>query len=58
MSPLKDWQNWTSDWTSFFFQRGGNKQAAEEIYWFPSLKLSKHEIVWKQYTRFLNLAET
>ena len=30
------------------FHRGENsqnKQAAEEIHWFPSLKLSKHEIV-------------
>ena len=26
------------------FHRGQNKQAAEEIHLFPSLKLSKHEI--------------
>ena len=32
------------------------KQAAEEIHWFPSLKLSKHEIVWKQHTKFLKRA--
>ena len=41
------------------FHRGENsqnKQAAEEIHWFPSLKLSKHEIVWKQQTKFLNWA--
>ena len=30
-----------------------NKQAAEEIHSFPSLK---HEIVWKQHTKFLNWA--
>ena len=33
-----------------------NKQTGEEIHWFPSLKLSKLEIVWKQYTTFLNRA--
>ena len=41
------------------FYRGENsqnKQAAEEIHSFPSLKLSKHEIVWKQHTEFLNRA--
>ena len=41
------------------FHRGENsqnKQAAEEIHSFPSLKLSKHEIVWKQHTTFLNRA--
>ena len=27
------------------FHRGENKQATEEIHSFPSLKLSKHEIV-------------
>ena len=27
------------------FHRGENKQAAEEIHSFPSLKLNKHEIV-------------
>ena len=36
------------------FHRGENKQAAEKIHWFPSLKLRKHEIVWKQHTTFLN----
>ena len=41
------------------FHRGENsqnKQAAEEIHSFPSLKLSKHEIVWNQHTEFLNRA--
>ena len=41
------------------FHRGENsqdKQAAEEIHSFPSLKLSKHELVWKQHTKFLNWA--
>ena len=39
------------------FHRGENsqnKQAAEEIHSFPSLKLSKHEIALKQHTTFLN----
>ena len=35
------------------FHRGENKQAAEEIHSFPSLKLSKHQIVWKQHTTSL-----
>ena len=34
------------------FHRGENKQTAEEIDLFPSLKLSKHEIVWKQHKTF------
>ena len=34
------------------FHRGENKQASEEINSFPSLKLSKHEIVWKQHDIF------
>ena len=37
------------------FHMGENskeKQADEEIHSFPSLKLSKHEIVWKQHTKF------
>ena len=41
------------------FHRGENsqnKQAAKEIHSFPSLKLSKHEIVWKQHTKFLSRA--
>ena len=41
------------------FHRGENsqnKQAAEEIHSFPPLKLSKHELVWKQHTKFLNRA--
>ena len=38
------------------FNRGENKQASEEIKLFPSLKLSKHEIVWKQHMTFLNQA--
>ena len=41
------------------FPRGENsqnKQEAEEIHSFPSLKLSKHELVWKQHTTFLNQA--
>ena len=37
----------------FFFCKGENKQATEEIHSFPSLKLSKHEIVWKPHTTFL-----
>ena len=37
-------------------ENGQNKQAAEEIDSFPSLKLSKHETVWKQHTTFLNRA--
>ena len=42
---------------SFFSgHRGENKQAAEEILSFPSLKLSKHEIVWKPHTTFFNRA--
>ena len=36
--------------------RGENKQAAEEIHSFLSLKLSKLEIVWKQHMTFLNRA--
>ena len=40
----------------FFFQKGENKQAAEEITSFRSLKLSKHEILWKQHTTFVNQA--
>ena len=36
------------------FRRGENKQATEEIHSFPSLKLSKHEIVWKPHTTFFN----
>ena len=31
------------------FHRGENKQAAEEIHSFPSLKLSKHEIDSTRY---------
>ena len=38
------------------FHREENKQAAEEIHSFPSLKLSKHEIVWKEHTTFFNRA--
>ena len=38
------------------FHRGENKQAAEEIHPFPSLKLNKHEVVWKLHTTFLNRA--
>ena len=41
------------------FHRGENskdKQAAEEIHSFSSLKISKHELVWKQHTKFLNQA--
>ena len=38
------------------FHRGENKQAEEEIHSFLSLKLSKHEIVWKQHTTSLNRA--
>ena len=38
----------------FFSRRGENKQATEEILSFPSLKLSKHEIVWKTHTTFFN----
>ena len=37
------------------FHRGENsqnKQAAEEIDSFPSLKLSKHELVSKQHMKF------
>ena len=43
-------------WTSCFFRRGENKQAAETIHSFPSLKLSKQEIVWKLHTTFFNRA--
>ena len=39
------------------FHRGENKPAAEEIHSFPSLKLSKHEIVWKLHTTFFNRAK-
>ena len=38
------------------FHRGENKQTAEEINPFPTLKLNKHEIVWKQHTTFFNRA--
>ena len=38
------------------FHRGENKQAGEEIHSLPYLKLSKHEIVWKQHTGILNRA--
>ena len=38
------------------FHRGENKQASKEINSFPSLKLDKHEIVWKQHDIFLNRA--
>ena len=38
------------------FRRGENKQVAEEIHSFPSLKLSQHEIVWKPHTTFFNRA--
>ena len=41
---------WIHLWTSRSFHRGENKQAPEAILWFPSLKLSKHEIVWKPHT--------
>ena len=34
------------------FHEGENKQVAEEIHSFPSLKFSKHEIVLKQHTTF------
>ena len=45
-------------WSNLYvlFHREENKQAAEEIHSFPSLKLSKHEIGWKQHTTFLNRA--
>ena len=36
---------------NFLFSLIGDKQAAEEIHSFPSLELSKHEIVWKQHTQ-------
>ena len=36
------------------FHRGEDKQAAEEIPSFPSLKLRKRKIVWKQHNTFLN----
>ena len=36
------------------FRRGENKQVTDEIHSFPSLKLSKHEIVWKPHTTFFN----
>ena len=36
---------------NFLFSLIGDKQAAEEIHSFPSLELSKHEIVWKQPTQ-------
>ena len=47
---------WIHLWTSRSFHRGENKQAPEAILWFPSLKLSKHEIVWKPHTTFFNRA--
>ena len=40
----------------FFFYRRENKQEAEEIHSFLSLKLRKHEIVWKQHPTFFNQA--
>ena len=36
---------------NFLFSLIVDKQAAEEIHSFPSLELSKHEIVWKQHTQ-------
>ena len=36
------------------FRGGDNKQATEKIHSFPSLKLSKHEVVWKPHTTFFN----
>ena len=36
------------------FYRVENKQAAEEIHSSLSFELSKHAIVWKQHTTFLN----
>ena len=53
------WFRWIRLWTSCSLShKGQNKQAAdhEKIHSFPSLKLSKHEIVWKQHTTFLNRA--
>ena len=40
-------------WTSNSCMRE-NKQAAEEIHSFSSLKLSKHEIVWQQHTMMIS----
>ena len=50
---------WIYLWTScsqLSLGRKCCKQAAEEIHLFPSLKLSKQEIVWKQHMKFLNWA--
>ena len=50
---------WIHLWLNFWlvlFHRQENKQAAEEIRSFPSLKLSKHEIVWKQHPTSLSRA--
>ena len=38
------WVNTFAQELLVLFHRGENKQAAEEIHSFPSLKLSKHEI--------------
>ena len=50
--------NWLTTLVNFLFSfvRGQTKQVVEKINSFPSLKLSKHEIVSKQYTTFFNQA--
>ena len=54
LMPLtRKWFGWTHLWLNFLFSF---IQAAEDIHSFPFSKLSKHEIVWKQRTTFLNRA--
>ena len=43
------WVNTFAHELLVLFHRGENKQAAEEIHSFPSLKLSKHEIDSNQH---------
>ena len=57
LTPLT--QNVSGEYLCEFFvlfHREENKQVAEEIHSFPSLKHSRHKIVWKQHTTFLNPA--